>query len=87
VAESAQILTHAGNVTDTLASVVDLAVTTIDRCDVAGIVLLDGGVLSTRYTPTPVPRPGRTDHSDPAGDVPLFRAVQNGCKLSLLTFS
>jgi len=47
VAESAQILFHAGNVTDTLASVVDLAVTTIDGCDFAGIVLLDGGVLST----------------------------------------
>ena len=48
VAESAQILFNAGSVIDTLTSVVDLAVTTIEGCDFAGIVLLDdGGKLST----------------------------------------
>ena len=47
MSESAQILFNAGSVTHTLASVVDLAVTTIEGCDFAGILLLDGGALST----------------------------------------
>ncbi len=47
VAESAQILFNAGSVSHTLASVVELAVTTIEGCDFAGILLLDDGALST----------------------------------------
>ena len=40
--ETAQILFAAGSVVDTLASVVDLAVATIDGCDYAGIFLAEG---------------------------------------------
>jgi GAF domain-containing protein len=47
VTETAQTLFTAGNVTETLASVVDLAVATIDGCDYAGLFLLDGDVLTT----------------------------------------
>ena len=37
--ETAQILFSAGSVTETLASVVDLAVATIEGCDFAGLFL------------------------------------------------
>jgi GAF domain-containing protein len=47
VGEMAQVLFTAGTVTDTLSSVVDLAVATIDGCDFAGIFLLDGVVVTT----------------------------------------
>jgi hypothetical protein len=47
VAETAQILFTAGSVTDTLASVVDLAVATIDGCDYAGVFLVDGNRVTT----------------------------------------
>jgi GAF domain-containing protein len=47
VTETARTLFTAGSVTETLASVVNLAVTTIDGCDYAGLFLLDGEVLTT----------------------------------------
>jgi GAF domain-containing protein len=43
----AQALFTDGTVTDTLSSVVNLAVATIDGCDFAGIFLLDGGAVTT----------------------------------------
>jgi GAF domain-containing protein len=45
--EIAQILFSAGSVTETLASVVDLAVATIEGCDFAGIFLTEGDVITT----------------------------------------
>jgi GAF domain-containing protein len=51
VTETAQILFTAGSVTDTLSSVVDLAVATIDGCDFAGIFfLVDGAVVTPAHT-------------------------------------
>ena len=47
VTETARTLFTAGSVTETLASVVDLAVATIDGCDYAGLFLLNGDVLTT----------------------------------------
>jgi transcriptional regulator with GAF, ATPase, and Fis domain len=47
VSGTVEILFSAGSVTDTLASVVELAVTTIEGCDFAGIFLIDGDVVST----------------------------------------
>lgn len=47
VTESAQVLFTAGSVNRTLSSVVDLAVATIDGCDLAGVFLLDGNVVTT----------------------------------------
>jgi GAF domain-containing protein len=46
-AETARILFTAGSVTDTLASVVELAVTTVDGCDSAGLFLLEGETVTT----------------------------------------
>lgn len=47
----ARALFSAGSVEDTLAQVVDLAVSTIEGCDFAGILLLDHGVATSRvYT-------------------------------------
>jgi GAF domain-containing protein len=45
--DTARILFSAGNVDDTLARVVDVAVTTIEGCDFAGLFLAQGGVVST----------------------------------------
>jgi GAF domain-containing protein len=45
--ESARILFSAGSVTQTLASVVKVAVATIEGCDFAGLFLIDGDVVST----------------------------------------
>jgi hypothetical protein len=47
-AETAQILFSAGSVTDTLATVVDLAVATIEGCDFAGLLLVDGTAFTTQ---------------------------------------
>jgi hypothetical protein len=47
VTETARALFSAGSVTDTLASVVQSAVATIDGCDFAGVFLLDGDVITT----------------------------------------
>jgi uncharacterized protein YjbJ (UPF0337 family) len=45
--ETVRILFSAGSVTDTLASVVDLAVATIEGCDFAGIFLIEGDLVTT----------------------------------------
>src|SRR5580700_9757339 len=47
VSDTAQILFSAGSVAETLASVVGLAVSTIDGCDFAGIFVVDGDVAMT----------------------------------------
>lgn len=47
VSQIANALFSAGSVNDTLASVVQLATTTIDGCDLAGIFMLDCEVLTT----------------------------------------
>lgn len=52
--ETARILFSAGSVKDTLASVVDLAVETIEGCDYAGLFLLDGDIVSTPVATDPV---------------------------------
>jgi uncharacterized protein YjbJ (UPF0337 family)/GAF domain-containing protein len=52
--ETARILFSAGSVTDTLASVVDLAVVTIEGCDFAGIFLIDGDVVTTPVHTDPI---------------------------------
>ena len=54
VTETAQILFTAGGGTDTLNSVVDLAAATIDGCDLAGIFLLDGDVVTTPAHTDPI---------------------------------
>jgi GAF domain-containing protein len=54
VSRTTQILFSAGSVTDTLASVVELAVTTIEGCDFAGIFLIDGDVVDTPVYTDPV---------------------------------
>jgi transcriptional regulator with GAF, ATPase, and Fis domain len=46
-AETAKTLFAAGDVTSTLESVIDLAVSTIDGCDYAGIFLIDGQTVTT----------------------------------------
>jgi hypothetical protein len=45
--DTAQTLFSASDVRDTLAQVVELAVSTIDGCDFAGLLLVEGGVVST----------------------------------------
>jgi ANTAR domain/GAF domain len=54
LAETARILMSAGSVTDTLASVVNLAVATIDGCDFAGLFLIEGGEVSTPVHTDPI---------------------------------
>jgi len=53
-AETARILMSAGSVSDTLNSIVDLAVATIDGCDFAGLFLIEGGVVSTPVHTDPI---------------------------------
>jgi GAF domain-containing protein len=52
--ETARILFSAGSVTDTLASVVELAVTTIEGCDFAGLFIIDGDVVTTPVHTDPI---------------------------------
>jgi uncharacterized protein YjbJ (UPF0337 family)/GAF domain-containing protein len=52
--ETARILFSAGSVTDTLVSVVDLAVATIEGCDFAGIFLIEGDVVTTPVHTDPI---------------------------------
>ena len=52
--ETAQILFSAGSVFDTLASVVDLAVATIDGCDYAGLFLIEGDLVNTPVHTNPI---------------------------------
>ncbi len=47
VSQAAGALFAAGNVTDTLTSVVELAVATIEGCDFAGLFIVDGGAVTT----------------------------------------
>jgi len=53
-ADTARALFSAGNVTDTLTEVVGLAVATIEGCDLAGLFLLDGGVVTIPVHTDPV---------------------------------
>ena len=52
--ETARSLFSAGNVTDTLVSVVELAVSTIEGCDFAGLFLIDTGVVTTPVHTDPI---------------------------------
>jgi hypothetical protein len=52
--ETARILFTAGSVTDTLSSVVELAVDTIEGCDFAGLFLVVGDVVTTPVHTDPV---------------------------------
>jgi transcriptional regulator with GAF, ATPase, and Fis domain len=52
--ETARILFTAGSVTQTLSSVVELAVATIEGCDFAGLFLLEGGVVTTPVHTEPI---------------------------------
>jgi GAF domain-containing protein len=54
VAETAQVLFTAGSVNDTLISVVELAVATIEGCDFAGIFLMDGDLVTTPVHTNPI---------------------------------
>lgn len=53
-AESARALFSPGSATDTLQRVVDLAVETIDGCDLAGIFLLEGDAVTTHVHTDPL---------------------------------
>ena len=46
ISQTADTLFAAGNVTDTLTSVIEMAVATIEGCDFAGLFTLDGRVLT-----------------------------------------
>lgn len=52
--ETAKTLFAAGPVTATLASVVELAVSTIDGCDFAGLFLIDGDTVTTPVHTDPI---------------------------------
>ena len=52
--DTAQILFSAGSVTRTLSSIVELAVATIEGCDLAGIFLVEGDVVTTPVHTDPV---------------------------------
>jgi GAF domain-containing protein len=54
VSESANALFAAGNVTDTLKSVVGLAVATIEGCDFAGLFTMDVGAFTTPVLTDPM---------------------------------
>jgi GAF domain-containing protein len=51
---TAQSLFSAGSVADTLSSIVELAVATIEGCDFAGLFLLDAGVVTTPVRTDPI---------------------------------
>jgi hypothetical protein len=52
--ETAQSLFSAGSVADTLTQLVDLAVTTIEGCDFAGLFLIDEAVITTPVRTDPI---------------------------------
>lgn len=54
LSETARVLFSAGSVTDTLARVVELARATIDGCDYAGLLLLEGGLTTTPIHTDPI---------------------------------
>ncbi len=51
---TAEILFSAGSVTDTLATVVDVAAATIEGCDFAGLSIVDGGEVSSPAHTDPI---------------------------------
>jgi GAF domain-containing protein len=51
---TARILFSAGDVKDTLAQVVNVAVSTIEGCDFAGLFVMQGGVVTTPVSTDPV---------------------------------
>lgn len=74
VAETGQTLFAAGNVVDTLDSVVTTAVSTIDGCDWAGIFLFDGDVVVTpAYTDPIVTEADALQHL--SGEGPCLDAI------------
>ena len=74
VAETGQTLFAAGNVVDTLDSVVTTAVSTIDGCDWAGIFLFDGDVVVTpAYTDPVVTEADSLQHL--SGEGPCLDAI------------
>ena len=54
VSQTADALFSAGNVTETLTSVVDLAVATIEGCDFAGLFVPNAGALTTPILTSPI---------------------------------
>ena len=54
VSVTARTLFSAGSVTDTLVSVVELGVSTIEGCDFAGLFLLDGRMVTTPVHTDPI---------------------------------
>jgi GAF domain-containing protein len=76
-AETARILFSAGGVADTLMELIELAVTTIEGCDFAGLFLLDGIAITT---------PVRTDpivdlidgYQHESGEGPCLEAISEG---------
>jgi hypothetical protein len=76
VAQIAQALLSAGSVTKTLASVVDLAFTTIDGCDFAGLFLIDGSAVTTPvHTDPTVLKVDALQHA--TGEGPCLDAIAN----------
>jgi hypothetical protein len=74
VAETAQILFSAGGVIETLDSVVNTAVATIEGCDWAGIFLFDGDVVVTpAYTDPIVTETDSLQHL--SGEGPCLDAI------------
>ena len=77
LAEAAQILFADGGVDETLGAVVALAVATIEDCDVAGVFLIDGDVVTTRaHTSALVAAVDALQHS--SGEGPCLDAVAMG---------
>jgi hypothetical protein len=54
VSETVRSLFSAGSVTDTLVRVVELAVSTIEGCDYAGLFLVDAGVVTAQLHTDPI---------------------------------
>ena len=62
-AETARILFSAGSVQNTLTQVVEVAVATIEGCDYAGILLMEGAAVTTPVHTDPVSMPPRSGSS------------------------
>jgi hypothetical protein len=75
--ETAQALFSAGNPTDTLRAVVDLAVATIEGCDFASIFVLGGNSL-TAPVGTDAVAAGVDVIQHQAGEGPALDAINNG---------
>jgi GAF domain-containing protein len=70
VSRTASVLFSAGSVTDTLARVVEVAITTIEGCDYAGLLLSNGGAVTT---------PVHTDQVVLEVDALQYKAGQGPC--------